>query len=59
MRATLKNTLKFDGQKSGDKIQGDGDSKKCFEPNANYNKGMERENTELILKAPLLVSNMT
>ena len=39
MRAILKNKLTPDGQKSGDKIQGNGDSEKCFEPNTNY-KGL-------------------
>ena len=38
-RATLKKKLTFDGQKSGDKIQGNGDSEQCFEPNTNY-KGL-------------------
>ena len=36
MRTTLKHKLSSDGQKSGDKIQGNGDSEKCFEPNNNY-----------------------
>ena len=36
MRATLKDKLTSDGQKSGDKIQGYGNSEKCFEPNPNY-----------------------
>ena len=39
VRATLKNKLTLDGQKSGDKIHGNGDSEKCFEPNTNY-KGL-------------------
>ena len=43
MRVTLKNRLTL-GQKdwsleSGDKIQGNGDSEQCFEPNTNY-KGL-------------------
>ena len=49
VRATLKNKLTFDGQKSGDKIQnleeigheGNGDSEKCFEPNTNFHKGKQ------------------
>ena len=36
VRTTLKDKLTSDGQKSGDKIQGHGDSEKCFEPNTNY-----------------------
>ena len=36
VRVTLKNELTFDGQTSGDKIQRNGNSEKCFEPNANY-----------------------
>ena len=44
MRVTLKNRLTLDGQRdwsleSGDKIQGNGDSEQCFEPNTNY-KGL-------------------
>ena len=39
VRATLKNKLTHDGQNSGKKIQGNGDSEKCFEPNTNY-KGL-------------------
>ena len=35
-RAALKNTLTFAGKTSGDTVQGDGDSKKCFEKNSNY-----------------------
>ena len=35
-RAVLKNTLIFAGQKSEDKVHGDGDSEKCFEKNSNY-----------------------
>ena len=35
-RAALKNNLIFAGNKSEDKIQGNGDSEKCFEPNFNY-----------------------
>ena len=35
-RAALKNNLIFAGNKSGDKIQGNGDSEKCFKPNSNY-----------------------
>ena len=35
-RAALKNTLTFAGQTSGDKMLRNGDSGKCFEPNANY-----------------------
>ena len=37
-RAVLKNSLTFAGKKSGDTVQGDGDSKKCFEPNSNYRR---------------------
>ena len=36
-RITLKNNLIFANKTSGDKIQGNGDSEKCFEPNLNYN----------------------
>ena len=35
-RAALKNPLIFANQKSGDKVHGNGDSEKCFEPNTNY-----------------------
>jgi hypothetical protein len=33
---TLQNKLISDGQKSQENIQGNGDSAKCFEANANY-----------------------
>lgn len=35
-RVTLQNKLISDGQKSQENIQGNGDSAKCFEANANY-----------------------
>ena len=45
MTATLNNNITFDGQKTGNKIQGNYEairSEKCFEPNTNYNKGKDR-----------------
>ena len=52
MRATLKNNITFDGPKSGDKIQ---ENDKCFEPNTSYNRGKVEENTELLLRAQIVV----